>query len=79
MGVLMKILSHLGAIVRVVKDVESMAKNLTSGKEKYPSKEELVALLEDVIAIVGSGIIAIEPNVQEIIVQALKDIQNEVA
>lgn len=59
-GVLLKIVSHLGQLSSVLKDFEAAAKDLFDGKL---TKEEIEKLLSDVISILSIGFVQLPEGV----------------
>lgn len=69
---------HIGLLIHVGKDVESIIEHLVTKKESWPSQDEWVKLLDDSINLLGSGLLNLPDPIVRQISEVLLGLKSEV-
>lgn len=67
---MLKVLLHIGTVIKIVHDIEKIIQNLVQKKESFPSREELAGLVEGLSVLIASGVIEI-PQVTQADLQTI--------
>lgn len=76
---LFSILAHLSLLIHAGKDVQSIAQNLIQHRENFPSNTEFANLIDDAVAIIGSGLFAFPADVVSKMVDSLNQLKNDLS
>ncbi len=71
------IIGHIGLLIHMGNDVKGIVDNLVQKKEQFPSKAEFLVLVQDSLAFLQSGIIALPADVLAKMVEALNAVAAE--
>lgn len=71
------LIAHLSLLIHLGKDIQDIAHNLIQHKENFPSGVEFAELIDDAIAIIGSGMIAFPADIVKQMVEALTQLKND--
>lgn len=72
---LFSILAHLSLLIHLGKNIQEIASNLIQHKENFPTPVEFAELIDDAIAIVGSGLIALPADVVKNFIDSLNQLK----
>lgn len=72
------LLGHIGLLIHMGRDVESIVQNLVSKKESWPSQAEYVTLLEDAIDLLGSGLLGLPDPIVKQMNEVLLGVKSEI-
>lgn len=73
------LLGHIGLLIHMGKDVQTIIGNLVQRKESFPSKDEFLELLDDAISLVTSGLLNLPDDVSKTISNSLSGVKSEIA
>lgn len=71
------IVAHMSLLIHLGHDIQTIAQKLIEHKENFPSSVEFAELIDDAIAILGSGMIAFPADVVKQMVEALTQLKND--
>ncbi len=74
---IINLIGHLGFLIKVGHDVESIVQNLVQHKEKFPSSDEFKLLVDDAISFVQSGILSLPDEDKKVILDVLVSLKSQ--
>lgn len=69
------IILHVGTVIKSLRDIEKGVADAISG---HPSKDDLKAVIQDVLSLVQSGVISFPGFTEAQLQQALTDLENSI-
>ena len=65
------LIAHMSLLIHCGHDVEGIVENISGHKEKFPSAAEFVALIDDVLGLLTSGMLTLPDDVIKKMVDSL--------
>ena len=72
------LIGHIGLLIHAGKDIQGIVANLVQKKETFPSKAEFIALLDDAIEFLGSGLLGLPDAVVKQMTDALTTVKGSI-
>ncbi len=73
------LLTHIGVLVQMGRDVEGVVQNLVAHKEKFPSAAEFTRLIDDLLQMLSADLINMPKEVADEVVVALNSVRAQIA